>query len=128
MKLAAGIPIFRIFDEDRAREFYCDYLGFTVDFEHRFDENAPLYMQVSRSSCVIHLSEHHGDATPGSTLRVEVADVDDFIGELKQKPYRYANPGIIDQPWNMRESAITDPFGNELVFYTRPNGISENSD
>jgi len=128
LELAAGIPIFSIFDVDRACEFYCDYLGFTVDFEHRFGENTPLYMQVSRSSCVIHLSEHHGDATPGSALRVEVADVDDFIGELKKKPYRYAKPGIIDQPWNMQESTITDPFGNKLVFYARPNAFSEHSD
>ena len=80
LKLAAGIPIFRIFDVDKAREFCCGYLGFTVDFEHRFGEKLPLYMQVSRSGCVIHLSEHHGDATPGSSLRVEVDAAETFIG------------------------------------------------
>ena len=41
-------------------------LGFRVDWEHRFRRAAPLYMQVSRDGLVLHLSEHHGDACPGS--------------------------------------------------------------
>ena len=41
------IPIFRIFDVGKAKEFYVDYLGFTVDWEHHFEDNTPLYMQVS---------------------------------------------------------------------------------
>lgn len=46
-------PIIRIFDEGKAREFYVDFLGFQLDWEHRFGDNFPLYMQVSRagSSC-----------------------------------------------------------------------------
>ena len=31
MKLGNVTPILRIFDEAKAREFYVDYLGFTVD-------------------------------------------------------------------------------------------------
>src|SRR3546814_734157 len=54
-------PILRIFDEAKAREFYFGYLGFTADWEHRFGENFPLYMQVSRAGLTLHLSEHHGD-------------------------------------------------------------------
>jgi hypothetical protein len=33
----------------------------------------PLYMQVSREGCVLHLSEHYGDATPGATAFVRVS-------------------------------------------------------
>jgi len=40
-----AIPIFRIFDIEKAREFYVGFLGFTVDWEARFDETAPVYMQ-----------------------------------------------------------------------------------
>jgi glyoxalase superfamily protein len=43
-RLEGGVPILRIFDVDRAREFYVDWLGFQVDWEHRFDDDAPLYM------------------------------------------------------------------------------------
>jgi hypothetical protein len=29
-----------------------DYLGFKIDREHRYEENMPLYMQVSRGNLV----------------------------------------------------------------------------
>ena len=82
MQFSAPIPIFRIFNEDKAREFYVDYLGFTVDFEHRFEPGTPLYMQVSRGDCKIHLSEHHGDASPGSSVRVLVDELEAYHQEL----------------------------------------------
>jgi len=40
------IPILRSFDEAKAREFYLGFLGFKVDWEHRFEPGLPLYMQV----------------------------------------------------------------------------------
>jgi hypothetical protein len=40
-------PILRMFDAAKAEEFYLGFLGFKVDFEHRFDENAPLYRGIS---------------------------------------------------------------------------------
>lgn len=41
------IPIMRIFDEQKARDFYLGFLGMTLDWEHRFEPGYPLYMQVS---------------------------------------------------------------------------------
>ncbi|GJN78769.1 hypothetical protein PLIIFM63780_002278 [Purpureocillium lilacinum] len=60
-------PILRIFDIVKADEFYVGYLGFNIDWEHRFGDNAPLYRQVSRGGLALHLSEHHGDGSPGCT-------------------------------------------------------------
>ena len=60
------VPILRSFDEAKAREFYVDWLGFTVNWEHRFEPGMPLYMQVSRDGIVLHISEHHGDGSPGA--------------------------------------------------------------
>ena len=40
------VPILRIFDIAKADEFYQGFLGFKVDWDHRFDDNAPLYRQV----------------------------------------------------------------------------------
>ena len=42
------IPTLRMFDIAKAREFYLDYLGFKVDFEHRFEPNLPLFLGISR--------------------------------------------------------------------------------
>jgi ribosomal-protein-alanine N-acetyltransferase len=61
-----AIPIFRIFSLEKAREFYVNFLGCKVDWEARFETDLPVYMQVSRGTLVVHLSEHHGDSTPGS--------------------------------------------------------------
>lgn len=120
MTLGPIVPILRMFDEARAREFYVDFLGFGVDWEHRFAPDLPLYMQVSREGCVLHLSEHHGDALPGSALRIETTDLGSLHSELLAKRYRYARPGIEDTPWGTREMCITDPFGNRLIFTMLP--------
>ena len=114
-QLSHPVPILRIFDEARARDFYVGFLGFRVDWEHRFEPGMPLYMQVARDACVLHLSEHHGDATPGSALRIPVTDLDALQADLLGKRYKYARPGIEEMPW-ARDMKITDPFGNRLVF------------
>ena len=44
-------PIFRIFDEAKAHEFYLDYLGLIILFEHRFADTMPLYVAIGRDGC-----------------------------------------------------------------------------
>ncbi|MDC4224515.1 MAG: glyoxalase superfamily protein [Candidatus Manganitrophus sp.] len=109
-------PILRIFDEVKAREFYIDFLGFKIDWEHRFEEGLPLYMQLSKDDCIIHLSEHHGDGSPGTAMRIETNELDAFQKQLLAKNYRYARPGIEETPWGSRDMSIRDPFGNRLTF------------
>lgn len=116
MALGKTTPIFRIFDEAKAREFYVDFLGFKVDWEHRFEEGTPLYMQVSSDACVLHLSEHYGDCTPGAAVRIETSNLDDFHAQLASKSYKYARPGIERMPWGTRDMSVKDPFGNRLTF------------
>ena len=111
-----AIPIFRIFDVAKAKEFYVDFLGFRVDWEHRFDETAPLYMQVSRDGLLLHLSEHHGDACPGSTAVVQTTGLEAYHREITAKGYRFMRPGIEVAPWNARVMEVIDPFGNRLRF------------
>ncbi len=109
------IPILRIFDEAKAREFYCGFLGFAVDFEHRFEAALPLYMQVSRAGLRLHLSEHHGDASPGSTVFVTTQGVHALHKELNDRKYGYARPGVERQPWG-DVLTVLDPFGNRIRF------------
>lgn len=117
MEFGPLVPVLRSFDEAKACEFYVDFLGFVIDWKHRFEPGLPLYMQVSRGDCRLHVSEHHGDATPGSTVRILITMIDVFHAELGAKAYKYARPGIQQTPWNTREVAIADPFGNRLIFY-----------
>jgi len=118
MTASAPIPIFRSFDEAKAREFYVGFLGFEVTFEHRFDDHSPLYLGLRLGACELHLSEHFGDGTPGAVIRVEVANLDDYCAALNAKNYPHARPGILDQTWGMREMPISDPTGNKIIFCT----------
>ncbi|MCK9816933.1 VOC family protein [Pseudomonas sp. MAFF 302046] len=116
MSFGKTTPILRIFDEAKAREFYLGFLGFQLDWEHRFEANYPLYMQVSRGGCVLHLSEHHGDCTPGAALRIETDELEAFQEQLKAKDYPFAHPQIQAMPWGSQDMTVHDPFGNRLVF------------
>jgi catechol 2,3-dioxygenase-like lactoylglutathione lyase family enzyme len=116
MKLGKTTPILRIFDEAKAREFYVDFLGFKVDWQHRFEPGLPLYMQISRDGCVLHLSEHHGDCSPGAAMRIETDALEAFHAELAAKRYKFARPGIEAMPWGSRDMSVGDPFGNRLTF------------
>jgi uncharacterized glyoxalase superfamily protein PhnB len=109
-------PILRIFDAAKAKEFYRDFLGFRVDWERRFEEGLPIYMQISKDGCIIHLSEHHGDGSPGAAMRIETNELEAFHKELLAKGYKYAQPGIEAMPWGSRDMSVTDPFGNRLTF------------
>jgi uncharacterized glyoxalase superfamily protein PhnB len=115
--LKSTTPIFRIFNEEKAKEFYLTFLEFALDWEHRFEDDLPLYMQISYGNCIIHLSEHHGDCCPGGAIRIEVENLELLHSNLISKKYKYARPGIETTPWNSREVCIGDPFGNRIVFF-----------
>ena len=114
------IPVLRSFDEARTRDFYLNFLGFEQVFEHRFAEWAPLYMGVRHGTCQLHLSEHYGDATPGSSVRIEVDDVVAYAAALRAEEHGNARPGDPQTTaWGTREMAIKDPAANTLIFFTR---------
>ena len=113
-------PLLRLFDEAHTRVFYLDFLGFTVDWEHRFGDNFPLYMQVSLGGCVLHLTSHYGDCSPGGAVRIPVVDIATLTAlqeRLLAADFRYAKPGLEDMPWGTRELRLGDPAGNRLVFF-----------
>lgn len=109
------IPILRMFDESKAREFYIDFLCFSVEFEHRFEADLPLYMGINRNGLQLHLSEHHGDASPGSTVFVPMQNIEQLRDELHSKRYGYMRPDIVTQDWG-KILELFDPFGNRIRF------------
>jgi len=109
------MPVFRIFSVEKAREFYLDYLGFQVDFEHRFDERAPLFMQVSRGGLTLRLSGHYGDGSPGAAVTVHVEGVRELHAELTAKNYGYYRPGVQKTFYGALQLKLLDPFGNHLL-------------
>jgi catechol 2,3-dioxygenase-like lactoylglutathione lyase family enzyme len=113
---AATVPVLRMFSVEKALEFYVGYLGFEVDWQHRFEPSLPLYMQVSRGGLKLHLSEHHGDCTPGAKVFVEMRGVAELHAELTARNYAYLRPGLERAPWGATTLTVTDPFMNRILF------------
>jgi catechol 2,3-dioxygenase-like lactoylglutathione lyase family enzyme len=115
----APIPILRSFDEARTRDFYLNFLGFELLFEHRFEPGTPLYMGVRKGACELNLSEHYGDGTPGAAVRIPIDDVVAYAAELRAKQSNHARPGEPQRmEWGTREITIQDPSSNKLIFFT----------
>lgn len=111
-----AVPIIRIFDVTKAREFYLDFLGFQIAWEHQREPNAPLYAEIARSGLRLHLSEHYGDASPGTTVYVETLGIEAFQAELAAKNYAYMRPGLEQTDYGHTTMEVLDPFGNRLRF------------
>lgn len=116
MKAEQIIPILRIFDYQKMLEFYIDWLGFEIVWEHRFEENMPAYLEVKKGNIILHLSEHHGDASPGSSIFVWGEGVAEYHKELIDKNYKYNRPGLEKTFYNAVSFTVLDPFGNKIIF------------
>ena len=112
------VPVLRIFDEAKAREFYIDWLGFKIDFEQRFEEGSPIYMGISLGDCHIHLSEHHGDGTPGTVIQIYCTGLREFHRTLTKQVYKYYRPSVEDYQWIQGYICmqVIDPFKNVITF------------
>jgi len=110
-----GIPTFRINNYDEAIKFYVDFLGFTVDWEHRFSPAEPVYMQIARNGLVIHLSENKRFLS-GCIIFIETKEIETFQSELKNKHSQFFVPEIEITNWGTKQIEIKDPFENLLRF------------
>jgi uncharacterized glyoxalase superfamily protein PhnB len=116
-----AIPVMRIFDEEKAKDFYLNFLGMHLDWEYRLEDGFPIYMQVSKSDLVFHLSEHSGDCTPGSKVFVNVTELEALFEEISAKQYKYNKPEIEMAPWGNRTFTVIDPFSNKVIFNEQSN-------
>ena len=116
MNVEKVIPILRIFDYKKAVEFYIDWLSFTINWQHTFDENTPVYLEIERDGLIIHLSEHHGDGTPGTNVFVWCNGVAEFHEEIIKKNYKYNKPGLEKTFYGSLAVTVIDPFHNQIIF------------
>lgn len=110
-----GIPTFRITDYKKAINHYIDLLGFSIDWEHRFGETEPIYMQISKNGLVLHLSENARFKT-GVIVFVETKGIEKFREHILNTKIENVIPEIITTDWNTKQLEIEDPFGNLLRF------------
>jgi catechol 2,3-dioxygenase-like lactoylglutathione lyase family enzyme len=120
MKAVKVIPVIRMFDYAKMKEFYIDWLGFKIAWEHQFEPNTPYYMEVCLDTIVLHISEHHGDASPGAKVFIWCTELQAYHKGLIDKKYKYNRPGLEKAFWDETGNTISmqvdDPFGNKLLF------------
>ncbi|MFC7326746.1 glyoxalase superfamily protein [Marinactinospora rubrisoli] len=98
------IPILHVGDAAAAVRWYAR-LGFTQEWEHRFEPGLPAFVAVARGPMRLFLSEHVGDARPDTLVYLRVADVEAVAAE-------FGLP-VTQAPW-AREVELRDPDGNRL--------------
>jgi len=122
MEIAPGVPVLRVMSVETALSFYVDQLGFAVDWRHQFEPGSPSYVQVSRSTAVLHLSEHYGDGSPHGVVWFPVSDVHGLREELLSRPGLAQRPGVEADAPGGPTLQVLDPYGNVLRFAQRADG------
>jgi catechol 2,3-dioxygenase-like lactoylglutathione lyase family enzyme len=111
-----SIPVLHVSSSVAAEEFYCNQLGFRLEFAYRPFGNAdPCYMGLVRDDARLHVSSFSGDAVPGGVVYLLVDDVDALHKELLAKQVSI-DTGPIDQSWGNREMYVKDADRNSIRF------------
>ena len=99
-------------DVDRAKAFYVDQAGFTLDHDHRISDDLR-FVQLTPpgSACSITIGKGVTDAAPGSYrgLQVVVEDADAAHAELAGRGVEVSE--VQEFPWG-RFVFFADPDGN----------------
>ena len=103
------IPILRVADATAVAWY--GRLGFTKEWEHRFEPGLPAFVSVARGSMRLFLSAHYGDARPDTLIYLRVGDIDAVAAEF--------GVAVEEAPW-AREVELRDPDGNRLRIGTPP--------
>jgi catechol 2,3-dioxygenase-like lactoylglutathione lyase family enzyme len=105
------IPV-PVSDVDRAKAFYTEQAGFTLDHDHRVSEELR-FVQLTPpgSACSISIGEGITDSPPGSLqgLQLVVDDIDAAHAELVERGVPVSD--VQDFPWG-RFVFFRDPDGN----------------
>ena len=98
------IPILRVADAAAAVTWY-ERLGFTKEWEHRFEPGMPAFVSIARGRARLFLSEHLGDARPDTLVYLVVGDIDAIVAEF--------GPPAGEPPYGCAIE-LRDPDGNRL--------------
>lgn len=102
-------------DVERAKHFYVDTIGFTLDHDHQMGPDLR-FVQITPqgSKCSFTIGQGLTDMEPGSLkgIQVVVPSAADALDHLRGKGVEASD--VDDQPWG-RFVYFTDPDGNAWV-------------
>ena len=111
------VPALRITNYTASKTFYTAGLGFSIEAEHRFKPDLPVFMTVTRDGMTIFLTEHAGDCQVGGLVHFYVPDVDAVYDEVRRRGIAVKEPPNQSLE-GLRDMTIVDPDGNQLRFIT----------
>jgi catechol 2,3-dioxygenase-like lactoylglutathione lyase family enzyme len=98
------VPVLRVASATDAVAWY-ERLGFTKQWEHRFEPGMPAFVSIARGRARLFLPEHRGDARPDTLVHLFVSDVEAVVAE-------FGRPA--GEPSYGCELELRDPDGNRL--------------
>jgi catechol 2,3-dioxygenase-like lactoylglutathione lyase family enzyme len=111
MTVQCAATVFQVKEIAASLRFYRDVLGFELDFE--FGN----YAGISKGEALLHLCAHDTWQRPcgGGAVMIFCDEIDRFHDEVKGRgaTIRLAPT---DEPYGMRDFAVSDPDGNMLTF------------
>ena len=119
-RIGSSVPVIRMLDEDPVLHFYLEFLRFTEDWQHRFRDNTPLYMQVRLGAATLHLDGHSTDVSPASTVRFPVLNLEKFQSSLVGRNKLGLSLELVRPRGTNVELCLEDPSGNLLIFQDVP--------
>jgi predicted enzyme related to lactoylglutathione lyase len=111
-------PQFLVDDLDRAVKYYCDKLGFELDFNYE-----SFYASVMRDGCAIHLKSapkvvadrEHRKQNEHLDAYISVTGIRDLYREVETRGARIIKP-LEEQPWACLDFHVEDLDGYILCF------------
>jgi catechol 2,3-dioxygenase-like lactoylglutathione lyase family enzyme len=105
------VPVLRVEDAFRALAWY-RRLGFQKEWDHQFEPGFPWFVSIARGTVRLYLSEHTGDAPPGTLIHLYVNDIDAVSAEF--------GVPVDEEGLAGRQCNLSDPDGNRLRVATGP--------
>ncbi len=100
-------------DQDKARDFYVDVLGFEVKADRSFGDNRWLEVgPAAGTSLVLHTPFPGATAGTAQGTLLASSDVDADVARLRAAGVAVEGPS--DMPWG-RQATFADPDGNGFV-------------
>ena len=120
-RVQSSIPVLPMFDEARTRAFYVDFLGFGIEWEHRFRESraSPLYMQIRLGGATLHLNGHAAPDAAPSEVRLPVQGIEALLKSLEERVPKGVDVELVDPRGAGigTDLNLVDPSGNLLTFW-----------
>lgn len=119
--IESATPVLDISDWNTAKTFYCEKLGFAVDWAYQPNASSvnPAYLGLSREGACIEVSSFPGSAVFANSVVSDVRDVNELFQEFQKNGVTEFALEPYTQSWGNREMYLRDSDGNKLNFIQR---------